>query len=59
MMETTHFRLPVGSGSLDNFKGLADLSEVLMDQHLYPDKPLKASLIEKYASRSSFRRHSS
>ncbi len=47
MMETTHFRLPVGSGSLDDFKGLADLSEVLMDQHLYPDKPLKASLIEK------------
>lgn len=46
MMESSHFRLPVGKGSLDDFKGLADLSEVLMDQHLHPGKPLKQSLME-------------
>ena len=46
MMDSSHFRLPVGKGSLDDFKGLADLSEVLMDQHLHPGKPLKQSLLE-------------
>lgn len=46
MMDSSHFRLPVGEGSLDDFKGLADLSEVLMDQHLHPGKPLKQSLME-------------
>ena len=46
MMDSSHFRLPVGKGSLDDFKGLADLSEVLMDQHLHPGKPLKQSLME-------------
>ncbi len=46
MMESSYFRLPVGKGSLDDFKGLADLSEVLMDQHLHPGKPLKQSLME-------------
>lgn len=46
MMESSHFRLPVGKGSLDDFKGLADLSDVLMDQHLHPGKPLKQSLME-------------
>ncbi len=39
MMETTHFRLPVGERIPSTFssKGPADLPEVLMDQHLYPD----------------------
>lgn len=46
VMDSSHFRLPVGKGSLDDFKGLADLSEVLMDQHLHPRKPLKQSLME-------------
>lgn len=46
VMDSSHFRLPVGKGSLDDFKGLADLSEVLMDQHLHPGKPLKQSLME-------------
>lgn len=46
MMDSSHFRLPVGKGSLDDFKGLADLSEVLMDQHLHPGKPLRQSLME-------------
>lgn len=46
MMDSSYFRLPVGKGSLDDFKGLADLSEVLMDQHLHPGKPLKQSLME-------------
>ena len=36
MMETSHFRLPVGKGSLDDFKGLADVSEILIDQHKHP-----------------------
>lgn len=46
VMDSSHIRLPVGKGSLDDFKGLADLSEVLMDQHLHPGKPLKQSLME-------------
>lgn len=46
VMDSSHFRLPLGKGSLDDFKGLADLSEVLMDQHLHPGKPLKQSLME-------------
>lgn len=46
MMKTSHFRLPLGSGSLDDFKGLADLSDVLMDQHAHPGKALKKSLME-------------
>lgn len=46
VMDSSHFRLPVGKGSLDDFKGLADLSEVLMDQHLHLGKPLKQSLME-------------
>lgn len=46
VMDSSHFRLPVGKGSLDDFKGLADLSEVLMDRHLHPGKPLKQSLME-------------
>lgn len=41
-----HFRLPVGAGSLDDFKGLADVSDVLIDQHSNPGKPLKASIMD-------------
>lgn len=47
MIHSSHFRLPVGKGSLDDFKGLADLSDVLMDQHQFPGKPLKQSIMEK------------
>lgn len=46
MIHSSHFRLPVGKGSLDDFKGLADLSDVLMDQHQFPGKPLKQSIME-------------
>lgn len=46
MIHSSHFRLPVGKGSLDDFKGLADLSDVLMDQHQFPEKPLKQSIME-------------
>lgn len=46
MMESSHFRLPVGSGSLDDFKGLADLQEVLLDQHKNPGKSVKASIMD-------------
>ena len=46
MMESSHFRLPVGKGSLDDFKGLADVSEILIDQHKHPGKPLKASVMD-------------
>ncbi len=46
MMESSHFRLPVGSGSLDDFKGLSDMSEILLDQHRHPGKPLKASIMD-------------
>ena len=31
--ESSHFRLPVGKGSLDEFLGIVDLSDVLMDCH--------------------------
>lgn len=44
--ESSHFRLPVGSGSLDEFKGLADVSEVLKDQHDHPGKALKKSIMD-------------
>ncbi len=44
--ESAHFRLPVGSGSLDEFKGLADMSEVLLDQHRNPGKSVKASIMD-------------
>lgn len=44
--ESSHFRLPVGDGSLDNFKGLVDMSDILLDQHTYPDKPIKASIMD-------------
>lgn len=30
---TSHFRLPVGRGSLDDFLGIVDVSDVLMDHH--------------------------
>ena len=43
---STHFRLPVGNGSLDDFKGLADMSEVLRDQHRNPGKSIKASIMD-------------
>lgn len=46
MMESSHFRLPVGSGSLDDFKGLADLQEVLLNQHKNPGKSVKASIMD-------------
>ncbi len=46
MMESSHLRLPVGSGSLDDFKGLSNISEVLLDQHRNPGKPLKASIMD-------------
>ncbi len=46
MMETSHFRLPVGSGSLDDFKGISNMSEILLDQHRNPGKPLKASIMD-------------
>lgn len=42
----SHYRLPVGNDSLDDFKGLADISEILMDQHRYPEKPVKASIMD-------------
>lgn len=45
--ESTHFRLPVGDGSLDNFKGLVDMSDVLLDQHQYPGKSMKASIMDQ------------
>ncbi len=44
--ESAHFRLPVGSDSLDDFKGIADMSEVLMDQHNNPGKSIKASVVD-------------
>lgn len=43
---SAHFRLPVGSGSLDDFKGLSDMSEVLLDQHHHPGKSIKASVMD-------------
>ena len=46
MMESSHLRVPVGSGSLDDFKGLANISEVLLDQHRNAGKPLKASIMD-------------
>ena len=59
MMETSHFRLPVGKGSLDDFKGLADVSEILIDQHKHPGKPLKASIMDTIHQPLSSRRRSS
>lgn len=44
--DSAHFRLPVGSGSLDDFKGLSDMSEVLLDQHRHPGKSIKASVMD-------------
>lgn len=35
--ETSHFRLPVGKGSLDDFLGIIDVSDVLMECHKKPD----------------------
>ncbi len=43
---STHFRLPVGSDSLDDFKGLADVSKVLLDQKNNPGKSIKASVMD-------------
>lgn len=43
---TNHFRFPVGRGSLDDFKGLVDLSDVLLQHHKYPWKPLAEVLPE-------------
>lgn len=47
IMETSHFRLPVGEGSLDNFKGLVTQTEVLRDQHKNPGKMLKQSISDR------------
>ncbi len=35
---SSHFRLPVGKGSLDSFEGLADMREILIDQHFSDGK---------------------
>lgn len=43
---SSHFRLPVGSDSLDDFKGLADVSKVLLDQKNNPGKSIKASVMD-------------
>lgn len=43
---SNHYRLPVGKASLDDFKGLAAISEILMDQHKYPGKAVKASIMD-------------
>lgn len=43
---SAHFRLPVGSDSLDDFKGLADMSKVLLDQKKHPGKSVKASIMD-------------
>lgn len=56
MMKTSHFRLPLGSGSLDDFKGLADLSDVLMDQHAHPGKALKNLSWKRCMRRYTFRK---
>lgn len=37
----SHFRLPVGKGSLDEFLGIVDISDVLMEHHKHPDKTVK------------------
>lgn len=42
--ETSHYRLPVGKGSLDEFLGIVDVSDVLMDNHRHPDRPIAESL---------------
>lgn len=46
VMESSHFRLPVGRGSLDNFIGLVNQTEVLRDQHSHPDKRLRDTVEE-------------
>lgn len=46
LQTTSHFRLPVGRGSLDNFLGLADLREILMDQHMAKGKKTIQESIE-------------
>lgn len=43
---SNHYRLPVGKASLDDFKGLAATSEILLDQHKHPDKAVKASIMD-------------
>lgn len=42
--ETNHFRLPVGRGSLDDFLGIVDVSDVLMDSHKHPEHTIAESL---------------
>lgn len=47
VMATNHFRLPVGSGSLDQFKGLVNQTDVLRDQKQFPEKSLKETIMDK------------
>ncbi len=42
--ETAHFRLPVGRGSLDDFLGIVDVSDVLMDSHKHPGRSIGDSV---------------
>lgn len=44
---SSHFRLPVGKGSLDHFLGLVDMREILMDQHLEGNQRTIQESIEK------------
>lgn len=41
---TSHFRLPVGRGSLDEYLGIVDVSDVLMDYHKHPEKNIKETI---------------
>lgn len=43
---TSHFRMPVGNGSLDEFKGLVDISRVLLKHQENMDRPIKATIMK-------------
>lgn len=43
---TPHFRMPVGNGSLDDFKGLIDISRVLLRHQENMDRPIKATIMK-------------
>lgn len=43
---TPHFRMPVGNESLDDFKGLIDISRVLLKHQENTNRPIKATIMK-------------
>lgn len=52
--EASHFRLPVGRGSLDEYLGIADVKDILMDHHRFGGKHSAADSVRAVMRQTVF-----